>query len=115
MQHVILGHLTDVKFHSVSHPRLMELAMEISADELVAEPLPPSGLEMRQFSKYGIRPGQSTMERYVLLRDAYESGQLKIQDWWFSRMWDTHRPCQSGACAGAGLGDMLDARSDGAS
>src|SRR5436309_1647056 len=30
IQHVLLGHLTAPKFHAVSHPRLMELAMEIS-------------------------------------------------------------------------------------
>ncbi len=115
IQHVLLGHLTEAKFHCVSHPRLMELAMEISADELVTEPQPESGLEMRAFTQYGIRPGQSTMERYALLRGAYESGRLKIQDWWQSQMRDTHRPCQEGASGGAGLGDMLDARSDGAS
>lgn len=115
VQHVLLGHLTSAKFHSVSQPRLMELAMEISADELVADPLPERGLEMRMFSEFGIRPGQSTMERYALLRDAHRTGRLKIQDWWFSRMRDTHRPCQAGAGAGAGLGDLIDARSDGAS
>ena len=115
LQHVLLGHLTAPKFHSVSHPRLMELAMEISADELVTETLPENGLEMREFHKFGIRRGQSTMERYALLRDACQSGRLKVQDWWFPRMRDTHRPREAGAHGGAGLGDLLDARSDGAS
>jgi hypothetical protein len=115
IQHVLLGHLTDAKFHSVSQPRLMELAMEISADELVTEPQAENGLEMGRFSQFGVRPGQSTMERYALLRDALLDGRLKIQDWWFPRMRDSHRPRQGGACGGAGLGDMLDARSDGAS
>jgi hypothetical protein len=116
IQHVLLGHLTAAKFHSVSHPRLMELAMEISADELVTEPMPENGLEMRVFSQFGIRRGQSTMERYALLRAACQSGRLKIQEGWFPRMRDTHRPQQEGASGGgAGLGDLIDARSDGAS
>lgn len=113
IQHVLLGHLTMAKFHSVTSPQLMELAMEISANESVCEPL-PEGVNIGQFSRFGIKPGQSTMERYALLHGACQSGRLKMQESWFSQMQDTHRPCQSGAGGGAGLGDMLDARSDGA-
>jgi predicted metal-dependent peptidase len=114
IQHVLLGHLTEAKFHYVSYPLAMELAAEISANEFIQEPLPEGVIMLNMFSKFGIRPGQSTMERYVLLREACRSGRLKI--WKIEdQTVDTHRPCQSGSgSGGAGLGDMLDARSDGA-
>ena len=114
IQHVLLGHLTMAKFHYVFRPEVMELAMEISANEFVREPLPEHGVDIQSFSQFGIAPGQSTMERYALLQTACQNSRLKMQDSWFSQMQDTHRPCQSGASGGAGLGDMLDARSDGA-
>jgi predicted metal-dependent peptidase len=114
IQHVVLGHLTTAKFHSVRRPQVMELAMEISANEYVREPLPANGVGLRMFSQFGIQPGQSTMERYALLQSACDSGQLELEDSWFSEMFDMHRPCQAGAGGGAGVGDMLDARSDGA-
>ena len=114
IQHVLLGHLTMPKFHCVLQPKVMELAMEISANEFVREPLPEQPVDLRMFAKFGIQPGQSTMERYALLQQACRSGRLKIQDSWLSQSFDTHRPGQSGAGRGAGVGDMLDARSDGA-
>ncbi len=114
IQHVLLGHLTTQKFHCVLRPQVMELAMEISANEFIQEPLPEHGVNIELFSKFGIKPGQSTMERYALLQTACQNGRLKMQNSWFSQMQDTHRPSQSGAGSGAGLGDMLDARSDGA-
>ena len=114
IQHVLLGHLTMAKFHCVDRPQVMELAMEISANEYVREPLPEHGVDIQRFSQHGIKPGQSTMERYALLQTACRSGRMKMQDSWFSQMQDMHRPCQAGAGGGAGLGDMLDARSDGA-
>ena len=114
IQHVLLGHLTDTKFHVVSYPRVMELAMEISADEPIAHLLPKNGLEIEVFARHGIAPGQSTLERYRLLAEAVRSGRLCMQDFWFSGMRDTHRPGRCGSSA-AGLGDLLDARSDGAS
>lgn len=114
IQHILLGHLTMPQFHSVTGPKVMELAMEISANEFVRDPLPDRTIDIRMFSKFGIRPGQSTMERYALLHSACESGRLKTEQSWFLQMTDTHRPCQDGAGGGAGLGDMLDARTDGA-
>jgi predicted metal-dependent peptidase len=114
IQHVLLGHLTTPKFHCVLFPKAMELAMEVSANEFIHEPLPEAGVNIALLSQYGIKPGQSTMERYALLQTACQNGRLKLDDSWSSRMHDTHRPCQAGAGGGAGLGDMLDARSDGA-
>jgi hypothetical protein len=114
IQHVLLGHLTMAKFHCVARPQVMELAMEISANEFVREPLPQHRVDIQRFSAFGIKPGQSTLERYALLQTACQSGRLKMEDSWFSEMQDTHRPCQAGAGGGAGLGDKLDAASDGA-
>jgi hypothetical protein len=115
IRHVILGHLSDSKFHAVRYPRLMELAMELSADEFIVEPMPPSKLTLAAFASHGIGPRQSTLERYWLLVEAYQKGALRLQDWWQHSMRDTHRPCKKGASRAAGLGDLLDARSDGAS
>jgi predicted metal-dependent peptidase len=113
IQHVLLGHLTEPKFHAVRHPRIMEIAMEISADEPLAGLVPPNGFEVEAFAGFGIAPEQSTLERYRLLAAAFEGGALCLQDYWSARMRDTHRPGRGGA-RGAGLGDLLDARSDGA-
>lgn len=111
IQHVVLGHLGSLKLHAVPHPRLMELAMELSANEPVLEAV-PGGLHIHMFAELGISAGQSTMERYALLAEAYEDGRLSIMDWWSSRMLDVHRPRRDGACRDSGLGDFLDARSD---
>ena len=71
VHHVVLGHLTHPKFFSVEHPPLMELAMEVSANEHVEEPLPNPitlrTLEKAWGSAQGLRGGQSTMERYEKL------------------------------------------------
>jgi predicted metal-dependent peptidase len=113
VQHVVLGHLASESLHRVSHPRLMEIAMELSANEPITDPLPPGGVTLEQFASYGVREGQSTLERYVILRDAWACGKLHLQSHWLSRMWDLHRPTRrGGGCAG--VGDLVDARSDGA-
>ena len=88
--------------------------MELTANEGITESLPPGGYFVEAFARYGAKRGQSTLERYVLLRAAAESGQLQASELWNSRMCDSHRPSQAGM-VGAGLGDVLDARSDGAS
>ncbi len=113
IQHVVLGHLASESLHRVSHPRLVEIAMELSANEPITDPLPPGGVTLAQFEAYGVREGQSTLERYVILRDAWLRGDLHLQDHWLSRMWDLHRPTRRGGRC-AGVGDLVDARSDGA-
>jgi len=113
IQHVVLGHLASESLHRVSHPRLMEIAMELSANEPITDPLPPGGVALEEFESFGVREGQSTLERYVILRDAWRRGELHLQDHWLSRMWDLHRPSRRGGL-GAGVGDLVDARSDGA-
>ncbi|WP_394827892.1 VWA-like domain-containing protein [Pendulispora albinea] len=66
VHHVVLGHLTHPKFVDVEEPELMDLAVEMSANEYIEEPLPPA-VTCRAYSAVGIRPGQSTRERYEIL------------------------------------------------
>ncbi len=114
IQHILLGHLRNARFHAVRYPRVMELAMEISADEPLSDLFPNGAFTVEAFAPFGVRRGQSTMDRYRALTQAFERGTLGIPRSLFSRMRDTHRPARCGA-HGTGLGDLLDARSDGAS
>ncbi|MDB4943971.1 MAG: hypothetical protein JWP97_3505 [Labilithrix sp.] len=66
VHHVVLGHLTHPKFTEVEEPELMDLAVEMSANEYIAEPLPPA-VTWRAYSSIGVRAGQSTRERYEIL------------------------------------------------
>lgn len=66
VHHVVLGHLTHPKFADVAHPEVMELAVEMSANEYIEEPLPPA-VTWRAYASFGIRAGQSTWDRYELL------------------------------------------------
>ncbi len=110
IQHVVLGHLTSARIHAVEAPRVMEVAMEVSANEPITDPL-PGGIHLRDFEAVGLRAGQSTPERYALLLEAFRDGRLRFVEW-EHRMIDSHRPGRGGASAGAGLGDALDRRSD---
>ncbi len=112
IQHVLLGHLTDAKLHAVAYPQVMEIAMEVSADEPIPIPIPEHGYGIERLARFGIRRGQSSMERYQLLAAAYERGDLHMEDFWQARTRDTHRPRQGSGSCGAGIGDLLDARSD---
>lgn len=66
VHHVVLGHLTHPKFSECEEPELMDLAIEMSANEYIEEELPPA-VRWRAYSSVGIRPGQSTIERYEIL------------------------------------------------
>ncbi|HEX6810103.1 MAG TPA: VWA-like domain-containing protein [Planctomycetota bacterium] len=112
VHHVVLGHLSELRFHAVTSPTAMEVAMEISANENIREPVPPSPFVVETFAPFGIAPGQSTMERYALLASAVREGKLRLPDL-RTTTWDVHRPRQAG-CPAIGAGDLLDARSDGA-
>jgi len=67
VHHVVLGHLTDPGYLAAEHPDLMELAMEVSANEYIREPLPGDPPVWTKFKQFGLAAGQSTMERYELL------------------------------------------------
>ncbi|MCU0658684.1 MAG: VWA-like domain-containing protein [Polyangiaceae bacterium] len=77
VHHLVLGHLTHPKFRDVAHPDLMELAMEISANEYIEEAL-PGGILLKDFERMGLRPHQSTMQRYERLVALRQESQLKL-------------------------------------
>jgi predicted metal-dependent peptidase len=66
VHHVVLGHLTHPKFAEVEEPELMDLAVEMSANEYIEEPLPPA-VTWRAYAAIGLRAHQSTRDRYELL------------------------------------------------
>ena len=66
VHHAVLGHVTNVKYRGAAHPKIMELAMEISANEYIRERLPPH-VALEDYARFGLREGQSTLERYALL------------------------------------------------
>jgi predicted metal-dependent peptidase len=66
VHHVVLGHLTHPKFTLVEEPELMDLAVEMSANEYIEELLPPA-VTCRAYSALGIRAGQSSWDRYEIL------------------------------------------------
>lgn len=78
IHHVVLGHLSDPRFRTADNRRAMTVAMELSANEDIREPLPGDPYRIERFSDVGIAPGQSTWERYQLLASAMpqESGDL---------------------------------------
>jgi predicted metal-dependent peptidase len=73
VHHLVLGHLAHPRFAEPAHPELMALAMEMSANEHVAEPL-PSPVLWQHFERHGLRAGQSTLERYERLVAARAAG-----------------------------------------
>lgn len=76
VHHVVLGHLSDPIYANPAEPDLLELAMEISANEYIREPLPGDPPVWTRFKQFGLAAGQSTQERYDLLVQARASGQL---------------------------------------
>ncbi|MFT3926131.1 MAG: VWA-like domain-containing protein [Myxococcales bacterium] len=74
VHHIVLGHLAHPKFFGVDQRDLMQMAQEMSANEHIEEPLPEPVL-VKHFERFGVRPGQSTLERYELLCKARAEGQ----------------------------------------
>jgi predicted metal-dependent peptidase len=66
VHHVVLGHLTHPKFRDVTDRDAMSMAMEMSANEYIEEPL-PDPIVWKAYERFGLRAGQSTMERYETL------------------------------------------------
>jgi predicted metal-dependent peptidase len=85
VHHVVLGHLSNPKFHDPEEPRLMELAVEMSANEYIEEPL-PNPIVWRAFERFGVRAGQSTLARYRKLCEAMPPADAA------ARPCDDHRP-----------------------
>jgi predicted metal-dependent peptidase len=78
VHHVVLGHLGHPKFADAAEPELLDLAMEMSANEHIEEPL-PNPIVWRAYAAAGIRAGQSTLERYEKLREALRDGAYKAR------------------------------------
>ncbi len=76
VHHVVLGHLSEPKFRDPAYPDLMRLAMEMSANEHIKEPLPDNIVTWKDFARHGVRAGQSTMERYNRLAERRNEGAL---------------------------------------
>ncbi len=106
IHHVVHGHLTSARLHAVEHPRAMEVAMEVSANEFIAA-FVPRPYEWKNFKKHGLRPLQSTLERYELLAVAEAEGRLKLPRG--KGFLDNHRlPSMDGV---TGIGNAIDMRS----
>jgi predicted metal-dependent peptidase len=78
VHHVVLGHLAHPKFANAAEPELMDLALEMSANEHVEEPL-PDPITWRAYTAAGIRAGQSTIERYDKLVLALRGGAYRTK------------------------------------
>ncbi len=78
VHHVVLGHLSHPKFADVAEPELCDLALEMSANEYIEEPL-PNPIIWQKYARFGLRAGQSTLERYEKLLEASRSGKLGAQ------------------------------------
>lgn len=74
VHHLVLGHLARPVFFGAEQPELMSLAQEMSANEYITEAL-PSPVVWQHFEAFGVRAGQSTLERYEKLRQAAAQGQ----------------------------------------
>lgn len=73
VHHVVLGHLSHPKFATVAEPDLLDLALEMSANEYIEEPL-PNPILWKAYAAIGMRAGQSTLERYHKLAFAQQDG-----------------------------------------
>jgi hypothetical protein len=78
VHHVVLGHLAHPKFANAAEPELMDLALEMSANEYIEEPL-PDPITWRLYGAAGIRAGQSTIERYDKLVAALRGGAFRAK------------------------------------
>lgn len=93
VHHIVLGHLTDPRFRDVDAPELMDLAVEMSANEYIEEPL-PNPITWQAFAPLGIRAGQSTLVRYEKLRAAANAVPKHVRS---NRTVDDHRPMRTTA------------------
>jgi predicted metal-dependent peptidase len=101
VHHVVLGHLAHPKFFGAERPELMLLAQETSANEYIDEAL-PSPVLWQHFAQFGLRAGQSTLERYERLCAARAQGAevLPKRD---TRLVDEHRWRQQPAAPPGGV------------
>jgi predicted metal-dependent peptidase len=78
LHHIALGHLALPQYRdSAVIAEVMDLCLEMSANEGIAEPL-PSPIVWEQYKQYGVRARQSAWERYALL-EPLKSAQASAQ------------------------------------
>lgn len=75
IQHIEQGHLGDESLRGVDHPDLMQLAMEVAANDLVRDRLPGTPVQTDAFERFGVRSRQATPEIYARLVAARERGE----------------------------------------
>lgn len=75
VHHVALGHLVHPKFSVEELPELMDLALEMSANDHIEEPL-PDPITWKAYAAFGLRAGQSSVERYERLCEAHRAGSI---------------------------------------
>jgi predicted metal-dependent peptidase len=76
IHHLALGHLGNPTYADLDDQELAELALEMSANEFIEEPL-PSPITWQQYATFGMRAGQSTIERYTRLLRAKREGNAR--------------------------------------
>jgi predicted metal-dependent peptidase len=72
VHHLALGHLGNPSYADAEEADLMDVALEMSANEYIEEPL-PRPIVWKNFAAFGLRAGQSTLERYAKLRAARQA------------------------------------------
>ena len=75
VHHVVQGHVDDDSLREVEHLDLMQMAMEVAANDLVRECLPGTPVKTDTFERFGVRPGLSTVAIYRLLAAARDRGE----------------------------------------
>ena len=102
VHHVVLGHLGNPKFADADQPDLMDLALEMSANEHIEEAL-PDPITWKQYVALGLRAGQSTLERYHRLCEVRRGNTSKPVPGADAPRVDDHRPMSA---AGRGPGTV---------
>ena len=64
VHHVVLGHLTHPRFHGDCDVELMDLAIEMSANEYIEEPL-PDPITWKPYRSLGLRAGRGVASTKV--------------------------------------------------
>ncbi len=108
VHHLVLGHLARRCYFDVQRPDLMQLAMEVSANEYIAEPL-PSPIVWQQYQRQGLAPHQSTMDRYQHLLDYVGSiggGEFALPAG-FDHHGDGNAPRRADGRGSIGIADVL--------
>lgn len=67
VHHIVFGHLLASSWRDYEQKDLLTLAHEMAANEPIRLPLPRGAIRWQQYRAMGIKPGQSSRERYAVL------------------------------------------------